>query len=212
MNQLSIAVVDDHDLFREGIVLMLRQIPEYNVVFDAPNGEEFLEQLGKHRPDVVLMDINMPRMDGVEATAQALRLYPDITIIALTMFSDHLHYVQMIQAGAKGFMLKKENKQELQRAIAEVVSGGVYISREILQKVVTRTLRKDDQSQPLTAREMDVLGFVCAGSTSPQIAEKLFISVKTVEGHRANLFQKTEVHNTAELILWAVRNGYLTIE
>ncbi len=211
MKRIALAIVDDHDLFREGIVLMLGQIPEYDVLFEASNGEAFLEKLRTHTPDVVLMDVNMPRMDGVEATQQALSMYPDLKIIALTMFSDHLHYTQMIQAGVKGFMLKKGNKHELQQAIAEVSGGGVYFSQEILQKVALRTVRKSEE-QRMTERELGVLALVCAGSTSPEIADKLFISVKTVEGHRANIFQKTEVRNTAELIIWAIRNGYLAIE
>ena len=105
MKRIDIAVVDDHDLFREGIMLVLRQIPGYHILFDASDGELFLEKLRTQKPDIVLMDVNMPRMDGVSATAQALALCPDLKIIALTMFSDHLHYSQMIQAGVKGFML-----------------------------------------------------------------------------------------------------------
>jgi DNA-binding NarL/FixJ family response regulator len=211
MKRIDLAVVDDHDLFREGIMLVLRQIPGYHILFDASDGELFLEKLRTQKPDIVLMDVNMPRMDGVAATAQALALCPDLKIIALTMFSDHLHYSQMIQAGVKGFMLKKGNKQELQQAINEVFKGGVYFSQEILKKVALRTFRKDDE-QRMTARELEVLGLVCNGMTSPEIADKLFISAKTVEGHRTNIFQKTEVRNTAELIIWAIRNDYLTIE
>ena len=211
MKRITLAVVDDHDLFREGIVLMLGQIPEYHILFEAFNGEAFLEQLGTHTPDVVLMDVNMPRMDGVEATQRALSMYPYLKIIALTMFSDHVHYSQMIRAGVKGFMLKKGNKHELQQAIAEVSGGGVYFSQEILQKVALRTDRKDEE-QRLTERELGVLALVCTGLTTTEIAEKLFISTKTVEGHRANLFEKTEVRNAAELVIWAIRNGHLTIE
>jgi DNA-binding NarL/FixJ family response regulator len=211
MKRIDLAVVDDHDLFREGIMLVLRQIPGYHILFDASDGELFLEKLRTQKPDIVLMDVNMPRMDGVAATAQALALCPDLKIIALTMFSDHLHYSQMIQAGVKGFMLKKGNKQELQQAINEVFKGGVYFSQEILKKVALRTFRKENEER-LTARELEVLGLVCNGMTSPEIADKLFISAKTVEGHRTNIFQKTEVRNTAELIIWAIRNDYLTIE
>jgi DNA-binding NarL/FixJ family response regulator len=211
MKRIDLAVVDDHDLFREGIMLVLRQIPGYHILFDASDGELFLEKLRTQKPDIVLMDVNMPRMDGVAATAQALALCPDLKIIALTMFSDHLHYSQMIQAGVKGFMLKKGNKQELQQAINEVFKGGVYFSQEILKKVALRTFRKENEKR-LTARELEVLGLVCNGMTSPEIADKLFISAKTVEGHRTNIFQKTEVRNTAELIIWAIRNDYLTIE
>lgn len=211
MKKINIAVVDDHDLFREGIMLVLKQNPGYHIIFEASDGESFLEKLRLKKPDVVLMDVNMPRMDGAAATAKALSIYPELKIIALTMFSDQLHYSQMIQAGVKGFMLKKGNKQELQQAINEVFNGGVYFSQEILQKVALRTFRKDDE-QRMTARELEVLGLVCSGMTSPEIADKLFISAKTVEGHRTNIFQKTEVRNTAELIIWAIRNDYLTIE
>lgn len=211
MKQIEIAVVDDHDLFREGIMLVLGQIPEFHVMFDASGGESFLEKLGAQCPDIVLMDVNMPRMDGAAATAQALSLHPGLKIIALTMFSDHLHYSQMIRAGVMGFMLKKGNKQELQQAINEVSRGGVYFSPAILQKLALRMFGKDKELQ-LTARELDVLGLVCSGLTSHEIADRLFISFKTVEGHRTNIFQKTGVRNTAELILWAIRNDYLTIE
>jgi len=210
MERIDIAVVDDHDLFREGLMLVLRQIPGFNVVFDASDGESFLAKLGKHRPDIVLMDINMPRLDGVAATAQSLALQPDLKIIALTMFSDQLHYSQMIQAGVKGFMLKKGNKQELQQAITEVFSEGAYFSREILQKVALHTLRRAEDKL-FTPREVVVIGLVCSGLTSPEIAARLGISIKTVEGHRTNLFQKTGVRNSTELVLWAVRHEYLTI-
>jgi NarL family two-component system response regulator LiaR len=211
MKRIDIAVVDDHDLFREGIMLVLGQIPEFHIMFDASDGESFLEKLSTHCPDVVLMDINMPRMDGATATAQALSLHPNLKIIALTMFSDHLHYSQMIRAGVKGFILKKGNKQELQQAITEVSRGGVYFSQEILQKVALHVFGKDREPQ-LTARELDVLGLVCSGLTSHEIADRLFISFKTVEGHRTNIFQKTGVRNTTELVLWAIRNDYLTIK
>lgn len=192
-------------------MLVIRQIPGYHILFDASDGESFLEKLGKHCPDVVLMDINMPRMDGASATAQALLLYPDLKVIALTMFSDHLHYSQMIQAGVKGFMLKSGNKQELLQAITEVSNGGSFFSQEILHKVALRTLQ-NSKAQQLTARELDVCGLVCSGLTTPEIADRLSISIKTVEGHRTNIFQKTKVRNTAELLLWAIRNDYLTIE
>ena len=199
MKQIEIAVVDDHDLFREGIMLVLGQIPEFHVMFDASGGESFLEKLGAQCPDIVLMDVNMPRMDGAAATAQALSLHPGLKIIALTMFSDHLHYSQMIRAGVMGFMLKKGNKQELQQAINEVSRGGVYFSPAILQKLALRMFGKDKELQ-LTARELDVLGLVCSGLTSHEIADRLFISFKTVEGHRTNIFQKTGVRNTTCLL------------
>lgn len=207
----TIAVVDDHDLFREGIVLVLRQIPEFCVLFDAPDGEVFLKKLDEHQPDVVLMDINMPRMDGATATSLALARYPDVKVIALTMFSDHLHYDQMVQAGVKGFILKRASKGDLQRAILEVAAGGVHFSSDLMQKTA---VRQDETSREtlFTTRELDILRCVCRGLTSIEIAEQLCISSKTVEGHRANILQKTAVRNTAELIIWSIRHEYVIIE
>lgn len=210
MNKVSIAVVDDHDLFREGLMLLISQIPGYRVLFDADNGEAFLEKLDTYFPDIVLMDFSMPRMDGPTATAKALLMNPDIKIIALTMFSDHHHYSQMAKAGARGFILKNCNKQELCQAINEVSGGGSYFSKEILNKKGLKTL--DAGPSIITLRELEILHLVCSGMTSTEIADKLSISAKTVEGHRTNIFQKTKVRNSTELLLWAIRNKYLTVE
>ncbi|MCX6266518.1 MAG: response regulator transcription factor [Bacteroidetes bacterium] len=212
MKQITIAVVDDHDLFREGIRLVLGQIENFNVIFDTSNGLSFLEFLKNSIPDVVLMDINMPLIDGVETTRQAMELQPKLNVIALTMFSDTAHYTQMINAGIKGFVLKKSNKFELQNAINTVYSGGNYFSQEILQKMAFQYVNFSSKSNRLTPREMDVLQLVCLGSTSLEISDKLYISIKTVEVHRTNIFHKSEVRNIGELIVWAIRNNYFSIE
>ena len=212
MNSLKIAVVEDHDLFREGLILVLNQIAGFEVVFDSPNGYKFIEFIQHTKPDVVLMDISMPIIDGVETTKKALIVSPDLKIIALTMFADVLHYSQMIHAGVKGFILKKSPKYELQRAINEVYNGGIYFSQEILQKVTFPSIQSSNKQEQLSNREYDVLNLVCSGLTSQEIAEKLFISLKTVEVHRANIFSKAHVRNTAELIIWAVKNNLFTIE
>ncbi len=212
MDQIDIAVVDDHELFREGIILVLRQIHCFKVVFDAASGYDFIEYLQTSKPDVVLMDINMPGMNGVETTIKALEKYPDLKVIALTMLSDTLHSTQMIEAGAKGFVLKKGNKSELRQAVTEVFNGGNYFSQEILQTLACRSLRRPHGDNQLTGRELEVLDLVCKGLTSQEIADKLFISAKTVEGHRTNIFQKANVRNTAALILWALHNNFLTME
>jgi DNA-binding NarL/FixJ family response regulator len=208
---INIALIDDHDLFREGIKLVLNQIEGFDVIFDASDGKEFLRFLENTVPDIVLMDISMPGISGVETTESALRLHPGLKVIALTMFSDTLHYTRMIDAGAKGFLLKKSNKFELQQAITAVFNGGNYFSQEILQKLAFHA-KHIPESEEISPREMDVLNLVCKGFTSQEISEKLFISVKTVETHRGNIFRKTEVRNAAELINWAVKNTIFTIE
>jgi len=212
MDQINIAVVDDHELFREGIILVLRQIRGFNVVFNAARGNDFLEYLQTSKPDVVLMDINMPGMNGVETTLKALQKHPDLKVIAVTMLSDTLHSMQMIEAGVKGFVLKKGNKNELRQAVTEVFNGGNYFSQEILQTLASRSLRNPRSNNQFTNRELEVLDLVCKGFTSQEIADKLFISAKTVEGHRTNIFQKANVRNIAALIVWALQNNFLTME
>ncbi|MEI8202212.1 MAG: response regulator transcription factor [Bacteroidota bacterium] len=209
---IKIAIIDDHDLFREGLRLVLCQIEDFDVVFDTSNGSVFIEFLQHTIPDVVLMDINMPIIDGVETTQKALEAHPHMKIIALTMFADTTHYTQMINAGVKGFILKKSNKNELHQAITSVYSGGNYFSQEIMQKLAFQTVNSNSISESLTSRELDVLNWVCTGLTTHEIADKLFISAKTVEAHRNNILHKADVRNSAELIIWAVKNNYFSIE
>lgn len=212
MEQIKIAIIDDHDLFREGIKLVVGQIENFEVIFDTSNGNLFLEFLKNSIPDVVLMDISMPIIDGVETTQKAVELRPGLNVIALTMFSDMTHYTQMINAGVKGFILKKSNKFELQQAIHAVFSGGNYFSQEILQKMAFQSVHFPAGCNQLTHRELDIINLVCKGLTSQEISDKLFISPKTVEVHRTNIFRKTDVRNSGELIIWAIKNNYFTIE
>jgi DNA-binding NarL/FixJ family response regulator len=212
MKQIKIAIIDDHDLFREGIKLVLGQIENFEVIFDTPSGLLFLEFLQNSLPDVVLMDINMPVIDGVETTQKALQLNANLKVIALTMFSDTTHYTQMIDAGIKGFILKKSNKFELQQAINAVHSGGNYFSQEIMQKLAFQSVNFASALNQFTHRELDVLHLVCKGHTTQEISEKLFISTKTVEVHRSNIFHKADVRNICELIVWAIKNNYFSVE
>ncbi|MHC1738026.1 MAG: response regulator [Ignavibacteriaceae bacterium] len=212
MNSIKIAIVEDHDLFREGLILVLNQIDGFEVIFDSLDGNRFIEFLQHSKPDVVLKDINMPVIDGVETTKKALKVLPDLKIIVLSMFGDILHYTQMISAGVNGFVHKKATKDELQKAVIEVHNGGNYFSREILQKIAFQSIHSSYNPEHLTIREFDVLNLVCNGLTSQEISEKLSISLKTVEVHRTNIFSKSNVRNTAELIIWAVKNNLFTIE
>jgi DNA-binding NarL/FixJ family response regulator len=212
MKQINIAIIDDHDLFREGIKLVLGQIENFDVVFDSSSGISFLEFLQNSSPDVVLMDINMPVIDGVDTTKKAIELRPNLNIIALTMFSDTTHYTRMINAGVKGFILKKSNKFELEQSINTVYSGGNYFSQEILQKMAFKSVNFSSDNDKFTVRELEVINLICKGFTSQEISEKLFISIKTVEVHRTNIFRKSEVRNIGELIVWAIKNSYFSID
>jgi DNA-binding NarL/FixJ family response regulator len=211
MEKIRIAIIDDHDLFREGISLVLSQIDGFEVVYDTSDGNRFVEALPGLEVDVALMDIEMPALSGDLATAQALRVKPELRVIALTMFSDSGHYMQMMQAGVRGFILKKSNKFELEQAISTVHKGGNCFSQEILQKLAFRYTEKSNGDDELTAREIEIMVLICQGHTSQEISDRLHISAKTVETHRANLFLKAGVRNIAGLISWAVRNQYYTI-
>jgi len=208
---IQIAIVDDHDLFREGLKLVLSQIEGFRVVYDTSDGFHFLEALNHIPVDIALMDIEMPLIGGVEVTEKALQRIPGLHVVALRMFSDTGHYTQMIQAGVKGFVLKKANKFELEQAIRTVYQGGNYFSQEILQKMAFRYAGSAPDDQ-LTERELEIITLICQGLTSQEISGRLFIAVKTVETHRSNIFQKTGVKNIAGLIMWAIKNQYYSVQ
>ena len=211
--KIKIAIVDDHEMFRDGLKLVISQIDQFEVLFDAANGTDFLDKLKKETPDVVLMDINMPGLNGIETTDKAIKMHPDIKIIALSMHDKEGYYMQMIKAGVKGYILKKSGKYELENAINEVFKGGNYFSPEIMRKFSFQLLQPEQNTyNQLTKREKEVLLKVCEGHTSAQISEELFISPKTVEVHRTNIFNKINVKNTAELIVWAIKNGIYIID
>jgi DNA-binding NarL/FixJ family response regulator len=211
MDTIRIAIIDDHDLFREGIILVLSQIEGFEVVFDTSDGNQFVEALSGTPVDVVLMDIEMPVLNGALTTERALAVKNDLKVIALTMFSDTGHYTQMIQAGVRGFILKKASKFELEQAILTVHRGGTCFSQDILQKLAFRYNGKQSGEEELTTREMEIMVLICQGYTSQEISDLLHISTKTVETHRCNLFLKAGVRNVAGLIAWAIRNQYYAI-
>ena len=212
METIRIAIIDDHDLFREGLILVLSQIVGFEVVFNTSDGNCFVEALAGTAIDVALVDIEMPALSGALTIQRALQVKPELKVIALTMFSDTGHYTQMIQAGARGFILKKANKYELEQAILAVHRGGTCFSQEILQKLAFRYTGKAAGEEELTTREVEIMVLICQGLTSQEISERLHISAKTVETHRSNIFLKAGVRNVAGLIAWAVRNQFYTMQ
>lgn len=212
IDSIKIAIIDDHDLFREGLNLVLKQIDGFEVIFESSSGLLFLEFLKHSIPDVVLMDINMPLIDGIETTKKSILSVPDLKVIALTMFSDATNYTLMISAGVKGFVLKKSNKFELQQAITVVFEGGNYFSQEIIKKLAFQSVNSSQGNNNLTNREIDILQLICKGLTTQEISEKLYISTNTIETHRTNIFRKADVKNIAGLIIWAIKHNYFSIE
>jgi DNA-binding NarL/FixJ family response regulator len=208
----KIIIVDDHSLFREGIKLLIENEGFGTVIAEAENGQIFLDLLETYSPDLVIMDIEMPVMGGLEATKKALKIQPDLKILVLTMLSEKANYFDMINAGAMGFVLKTSGKTEFEKAINSIISGESYFSNELLRQIIINTnaqnelkVNPDSNTTNLTDREKEVLCLFCQGLTVTEIAAKLFLSAKTIEAHRSTLLKKTNSKNTINLVLHAIK-------
>ena len=207
MKKIKLAIVDDHEIFRDGLRLVLEQIKEFEVVVEYESGDELLRHLDDVELDVILLDINMPGTDGIKATELVKARKPDLGIIGLSMQSDQISPLKMIKNGADGFVQKKSGKYELEQAIHSVYQGGNYFSQEILKLLAGKVQKgRSEADSELTEREHDVLVYICQGLSTKEIAEELFLSPKTIEIHRANLMSKTACKNSAQLVIWAIRN------
>lgn len=213
MEKIRIIIADDHQLFRNGLKILLNSIPDFEVTGEASNGEELLKLLKTLPADITLMDINMPEMDGIEATRKSLKVCPDLRIIALSMYGEEEYYYKMVDAGAKGFLLKDSDISEVKEAILAVSKGGSYFSQELLYHVIQKIKHREHESKTanLSKREKEILAKICEGLSNQEIADALFISKRTVDKHRANLLGKTNSKNTASLILFAIRNKLIEI-
>ncbi|MDD4968298.1 MAG: response regulator transcription factor [Paludibacter sp.] len=207
----DVILVDDHLIFRQGLKSILTLDNIANIIGEASNGIELLELLTHLKPHLVLMDIDMPHMNGMDATKRTLELYPDMKVIAFTMYSDEEYYYRMIEVGVKGFVLKTCGINELEEAIVSVMQGDNYFSNELLRKIIKNFGRSKydltNDHEKLTRRETDILQQICLGLTTDEIAKKLFISPKTVKSHKSNLLEKTDCKNTPSLILYAIKNN-----
>lgn len=217
MNEkIKVFIVDDHDIFRDGIKLLLSSGHVAEVIGEASNGKEFLDNAEKYKPDVVLMDIAMPVMDGIETTKRASEKFAGVKILALTMFGEEKYYYQMIQSGVKGFIMKSAGINELLKGITEVANGRSYFSMELIEKIIHNISSNNKPSEVettiLTKREIEVLKLVALGSTNDEISSKLHISTTTVRTHRANLISKTGCSNTASLVMYAIKNKYVEVK
>jgi DNA-binding NarL/FixJ family response regulator len=213
---VRIIIVEDHTLFREGLKSLLAANPEFTVVAEYANGKDFIENLYTHQADLVLIDIEMPFMNGIEATSEAKIKNPSLRFIALSMYSDQKYYYEMIKAGVSGFVLKEATTDELEKAIYDVMNEQSYFSPSLLQQVVMNIPKLEEKQKlikklDLTDREIDVMNLICKGMTNNEISKNLFISVKTVETHKTRLLKKTGAKNSTGLILFALKNKLIEI-
>ncbi len=218
MKKIRVLIADDHAVVRAGIRLLLETQPDMEVVGEAQNGRESLDQAQKLKPDVVLMDITMPDMGGVEATKAIKEAYPHVQVLALTMHEDTPYFFRMLQAGASGYVLKGADPSELLSAIRAVSQNKAYIFPSLVRKLLDDYLERlevgeeKDSYARLTAREREVLKLIGEGYTGREIAERLFLSINTVERHRTNIMDKLGMHNKGQLIRFAIRKGLVKLE
>jgi DNA-binding NarL/FixJ family response regulator len=211
MQKNNIIVVDDHALFRSGLITLLSDLEEVGKIYEAPNGKVFLELISENDIDIALMDISMPEMDGVEATIKSLEMQPEIKIIALSMFSEEEYYFKMINAGVRGFLIKDSTIDEVREAIRVVGKGGNYFSQEILYKLIKKGPELLKVEESLSDRESEILELICQGYSNQEIADQLFLSKRTVDKHRANVLEKTSCRNTACLVVYAIKWGLVKL-
>jgi DNA-binding NarL/FixJ family response regulator len=203
-------IADDHQLIIDGLQSILGGMEDVSIVATAQNGYQVLERLESGlRPDVILMDINMPGLDGLDCTRQVTRKYPGIRIIALSQYDEKRFVKRMVKNGASGYLLKDAGRDEIEKAVRAVHAGERYFSGSLSVRLIEQELKEEHTSglfPKLSDREKEVLNLICQGLSSQEISDKLFISLHTVENHRANLMQKTGTGNTASLVRWAVEN------
>jgi two-component system response regulator NreC len=215
MPKIKILIVDDHAIVREGVRMILAKESDLEVVGEAADGQEALELVKRLQPQVVVMDISMPGMGGVEATQTIRETYPTVQVLALTMHEDETYVFQLLRAGAAGYVLKRAAAQDLVQAVRAAAKGEAFLYPSVARKVVEDYLRRVETGEErerydgLTGREKEILTLIASGSSNQQIAEKLFISIKTVQTHRAHILEKLGLHDRTELVRYAIRKGLI---
>ena len=209
---IRIVIADDHQMFLDGIKAFLSGVPEIEIVGEGQNGLEVLEILKKETVDVAVLDVNMPKMDGIETTRQIKANYPNIKVLIVTMFNEKNFILNLMQAGANGYILKNKSKEELVGAIHNVFKGNSHFSLDVLNTVSnTSVSTQKEEVVELTDREKEVLCEIAEGLTTKQIAKKLFISEPTVNTHRRNLLSKIGVSNEKFLVRYAIKHGFIEL-
>jgi DNA-binding NarL/FixJ family response regulator len=217
--EYNILIVDDHKIFREGLSFVISQMNGFKVIGAASNGNDFLDMIDNLDVDIVLMDISMPGINGIDATAKALEKHHDLKVIALSMFCDREYYYKMIQAGASGYILKDSGREELLKALNTIVNGEKYFSQKLLHSLImhsTNSTGSSDSSDSanrektkLTPEESEILKLICQGLSNLEISKRLSLSIRTIDGFKTDLMAKTGVKNSVGLAVFALKNHLL---
>jgi two-component system nitrate/nitrite response regulator NarL len=209
MEEIKVLVVDDHRIVLDGLCSLINDAEGFRCIGTLENGQQALDRLKLTKADVVLMDIDMPVMDGIEATTRIKRTMPDVKVISLTHHNERAMVQRLMDCGSDGYVLKNIDRDGLLTAIRKVMKGQKYFSEEVIRKLAEREVVTAASGAPaeLTERETEILRLICEGLSSKQIGDKLFISPRTVDTHRTNLMGKLDIHNVAGLIRFAFQNG-----
>ena len=218
MDKIRILLADDHQMVRSGIATLLQNIKEFAIVGEAEDGEDAVHKTSELRPTVVVIDLSMPKLSGIEATKIIKKRYPETNVLVLTMHENEEYVYQILKSGASGYVLKSAGKDELAAAIRAAAKGEKFFSPKISQlmaegyvkRVEKGTPDAPQRDAPLTRREREVLALVASGLTNQQIADQLFISPRTVDTHRTNIMQKLDIHDLANLVRYAIEHGVIS--
>ncbi|RAJ79211.1 DNA-binding NarL/FixJ family response regulator [Chitinophaga dinghuensis] len=216
-HHIKVAIADDHKIFRSGVINTLIPYENINVIFEADDGQHLLDLMNQQQPDVILMDLKMPNMDGIEATVKVKAQYPDVKVIILTMYEDDNFIVHLVENGANAYLLKNAEPEEIYEAICTTFDKGFYFNENVNLALLKKVLHKTKQQiKPtlknevqLNDRELEVLKLICNEQTTQEISEQIFLSPRTVEGIRQKLLEKLNVKNSVGIVLYAFRNGLI---
>ncbi len=214
---IKIVIADDHEIFRDGLKLMLGKYPEIQIVGEAQNGLELVEIVNEYLPDVILTDIKMPVMDGIDAVKKIISANKDATIICLSMFDEDDLILDMIEAGAKGYLLKNSDKTEIIDAITTVYHGNYHYSKSTSHKMMNMLAKSrfnpyaKKMKHEFSEREIEIINLICSEKSNKEIGEQLFLSSRTVEGHRQRIMEKMDVKNSVGLVIYAVKNDLVKL-
>lgn len=215
MAKIRVLLADDHAIVREGVKMILIKEPDIEVVGEASDGQEALDLVDRLKPGVVVMDISMPGMSGIEATQHVRERYPGVNVLALTMHEDESYVFKLLRAGASGYVLKRAAAQDLVQAVRAAAKGEAFLYPSVARKVVEDYLKRVETGEDrerydgLTEREKEILTVIAQGLSNQQIAQKLYISIKTVQTHRAHILEKLGLHDRTELVRYAIRKGLI---
>ncbi|MES2111921.1 MAG: response regulator transcription factor [Bacteroidota bacterium] len=217
MEKIRLAIADDHKIFRNGLKATLEDCDNFDLIIEASNGKQLIGMLTEHTPDVILMDIKMPEMDGIQTTTAVKQKYKDIKVLALSMFNEDKYIVDMMKAGASGYLLKNSEPEEIIEAIQTVYHKDYYFNEHLSITLIKQLAGNSTGSGPsqtladFNEREIEVLRLVCQEYSNQEIADKICLSVRTVEGYRARLFEKTRSKNLVGLVIFAIKTGIINV-